>query len=108
MESTDSTQPGLDLMIRELIQEIIFNARVFVSRFSNSYFLREEPIHQFLGLEFRSTETSLIEDQCFYRLVLNGNSIGIFSVNEVPIDDMYDVRLCIAEFQLPEFSEDTQ
>lgn len=107
MESIDSSERGLDLMIRNLIDEIIFNAKTFVARFENHYFLTEEPIHNFLGLEFRSLDTSLIEDQRFFRLVLNGKSIGIFSVNEIPIDDMYDIRLVIAESQLPEFSEDT-
>lgn len=107
MESIDPSERGLDLMVRNLIDEIIFNAKTFVSRFKNHYFLLGEPIHHFLGLEFRSLETSLIEDQRFYRLVLNDKSIGIFSTNEVPIDDMYDVRLLIAESQLPEFSEDT-
>lgn len=107
MESIDPSEIGLDLMVRNLLDEIIFNAKSFVSRFTNHYFLTEEPIHQFLGLEFRSLETSLIEDQRYYRLVLNGKSIGIFSIDEVPLDDMYEVRLCIAESQLPEFSEDT-
>lgn len=107
MESIDPSETGLDLTVRTLIDEIIFNAKAFVARFTNHYFLTEEPIHNFLGLEFRSTETSLIEDQRFFRLVLNGKSIGIFSTEEIPLDDMYDVRLCIAESQLPEFSEDT-
>lgn len=89
--------------MRLLVQEIITRAKIFVSRFEDTYFLRDEPIHHFVGLEFRSQETSLVEESVEYRLILNGSSLGIFSINEVPIDDMYDIRLVIAESQLPEY-----
>lgn len=107
MDSIDPNETGIDLMVRRLIQEIIDNARIFTTRFEHSYFLKSEPIHQFTGLEFRSSETSLVENRYDYRLVLQDKAIGIFTIDEVPIDDMYDIRLVIAESQLPEFSEDT-
>lgn len=103
VESIDPTEDGIDLTMRHLVQEIITRAKIFVSRFENSYFLRDEPIHEFIGLEFRSRETSLVENSVSYRLILHGDSLGIFSLNEVPVDDMYDIRLVIAESQLPEY-----
>lgn len=89
--------------MRHLVQEIISRAKIFIERFANSYFLLEEPIHNFVGLEFRDPETSLVTMSVEYRLIIRGSSIGIFSATEVPIDEMYDIRHIIAESQLPEY-----
>lgn len=103
LDSIDRSEGGIDETIKFLVQEIISRAKIFVARFEDSYFLKTEPIHEFVGLEFRSQETSLIEEAVSYRLILKGGSLGIFSLSEVPIDDMYDIRLVIAESQLPEY-----
>lgn len=103
IDSIDVTQGNVDLTVRELVQEIIDRAKIFIARFENIYFLRAEPIHEFVGLEYRDSETGLLAATIPYRMVLHEQSIGIFTIKEVPIDDMYDIRLLIAESQLPEY-----
>lgn len=90
--------------MRLLVQEIIDAAKIFLHRFDGTRFLRTEPIHEFTALEFRNSDTGLLEDTYKCRLVLNGPlCIGIFSAQEVPIDDMYEIRHVIAEAGLPEY-----
>lgn len=105
LETLDPTKVDVDFAMRTLVQQIIDRAKIFINRFQGMYFLREEPIHEFVGLEFRDPVTSKLDYAVHYRLVYRTNSLGIFTLDEVPIDDMYDVRAIIAESQLPEYSE---
>jgi hypothetical protein len=98
-------EPDVDATIRVYVQDIIDRAKIFIARFGGYPFLTDEPIHEFVGLEFRDKETSKLIDQIKFRLILRPTSIGIFSLDEVPLDEMYDIRHVIAEAQLPEFSE---
>lgn len=86
-----------------LVQEIISRAKIFLERFSGTPFLIDEPVHEFTGIEFRDPDTSLVSESVSYRLIIRGASIGIFSTEEIPIDEMYDIRFVIAESQMPEY-----
>lgn len=107
IDSLEDTAADKDFAMRQLIQEIITNAKIFVERFKDSYFLNAEPIHDFVGLQLRDGETSLLQDEVHFRLIHSAHGIGIFSPDELKIDEMYAVRLLIAESQMPEFTNDT-
>lgn len=97
----------VDALLKELVQEVIDAARIFIGRFEDSYFLYEESSHEFVGITYRNEETGLKEEEIRFRLKLNRRNaaMGIFTVDEVHLDDMYDIRHLIAESQLPEFRE---
>lgn len=103
LECIDPEEPNIDETMKIYVQDIIDRARMFVERFRHTIFFHTEGIHEFRGLEFQNPETGEVTNFVDYRLIMGVNAIGIFSVNEVPIDEMYDVRLVIAESQFPEY-----
>lgn len=96
----------IDSAVKEMVQDVIEAAHIFINRFEHMYFLREEKVHEFVGLIYRDEETGHKTDEVKFRLILTDGHMGIFLPTELTLDDMYDIRLVIAESQLPEFRED--
>lgn len=94
--------------ISYLCNEIISNAERFCYRFKDSYFLSEEPVHEFVAIQYRDEDTGFVDEELRCRLLLTerASRMGIFLPTEMPIDEMYDVHHIIAESQLPEFWDD--
>lgn len=96
----------VDATVKDLIQDVINAARIFIERFDGIYFLKEEPVHEFVGLTYRDESSGQKLEEHRFRLTLGDNTLALFLPREIHQDDMYDVRHLIAESQLPEFRED--
>lgn len=90
------------------IQTVIGQARAFIDRFQVLPFFHRERSHEFTGIALMHNDTQKIAARFSFVLQYfpTESELGIFSLSEVPIDEMYSVRKVIAESELPEFQVD--
>ena len=87
----------------EATECVVAGALCFFQRLSGTPFIRE-PTHEFEALTFRTPESGRIFSTLQLHFTLAESAIYIQAPEESPLDDMYHVRLTIAEASLPEFA----
>lgn len=105
----DNLDPSLtdpEAAMTHFCNEIARQATIFCNRFNNSYFLGEEPVHEFIGYTWRD-DASRVTEELKCRIIFGEpREANVCLQSELPLDDMYDVRTIIAESQLPEYWDD--
>lgn len=98
---------GLDAdCLNQALGHVVDSGERFIKTFEGTDFLKDEPVHEFEAIILRH-ETDLQQKRILnLRMTIRPNTVYVFSPSEVKVDEMYDVRKCIAESRFPCYSQE--